>query len=154
MLPSYQLERSELSLIEQSGLATTEKFVLRITLCAWKILCHIADQWHTPVEQLTPEQIRDWLIADAKIRMEVGADAAFLQWNDDFPDLEFSDQRQDLFTPTTLTSHEKFLGRLLVSAPQVLVPIAERYQVSVAQLTTQQIIGMVQQDRNCLQWQN
>jgi len=154
MLPNYQLESSELSCIEQSGLTTTEKFVLRLTLIAWKLLCHIAHQLHTSVEELTPEQIRDWLIADAKIRMEVGADAAFLQWNDDLPDLEFPDQRQDLFTQTALTSHEKFLGRLLVSAPQVLVPIAEKYQVLVSQLTAQQIISMVQQDRNCLQWQN
>ncbi len=154
MLPNYQLESDELSWIEQSGLATTEKFVLRITLFAWKLLCHIARQLDTSVEALTPEQIRDWLMADAKIRKEVGRDAAFLQWNDDLPDLEFSDQRQDCFTSTTLTSHEKFLGRLLVSAPQVLVPIAEKCQLSVAQLTAQQIISMVQKERNCLQWQN
>jgi len=154
MLTNYQLENEELSWIEQSGLATTEKFVLRLTLIAWKLLCHIARQLDTSVEELTAEQIRDWLMADAKIRKEVGVSAAVLQWNDDPPDLEFSDQRQDCFTSTTLTSHEKFLGRLLVSAPQVLVPIAEKYQLSVSQLTAQQIISVAQQDRNCLQWQN
>ncbi len=154
MFPVYHLDSSELDLIEQSGLLATEKFMLRITISVWKILCHIARQLDTTVEALTPEQIRDWLLADAKVRMERGKEAGFLQWNDNLPDLEFPDQRQDLFTSTPLSSQEKFLGRLLVSAPRVLGWIAANYQLPIAQLTVSQIVAVVQRDRNCLQWQN
>jgi hypothetical protein len=154
MVPVYHLDSSELSLIAQSDLSATEKFMLRITISAWKILCYIAHRLDSTVENLTPEQIRDWLIADAQIRIEQGKDAAFLQWNDDLPDLEFPDQRQDLFTATSLSSQEKFLGRLLVSAPRLLGWIAAKYGVSIAQLTVPQIVSMVQRERSCLQWQN
>jgi len=141
------LTLTEVQAVEQTNLSTTEKFMARITLSVWKVLKQIALDLNTPIETLEPMHIIQWLEMD-----RTKGDQAFIQWSDTMPNLDFADDRDDLVRDTNLTSHEKFLARLLLSAPLVLKPIAQSHQVSIADLNISQILESIQAQRHSLQW--
>lgn len=149
----YQLSKEELQLIEQTGLVATERFMLRITLSVWRILLHIADRYQSSVENLTAEQIVGWMLGDREIRCTQGEDQAYLKWSNNLPDLEFPDTQNDLVSGTNLTSHEKFLTRMLISGISFLKTVAEKCQVPIQALQPADIVHFVEKDRASLQWQ-
>jgi hypothetical protein len=137
--------------VDGAMLSTMEKFMTRITISSMRVLAHIAQSYDLHVEELQTNQIVAWIENDAKIRREQGEAAAFLQWssgNDSDRDveLEFVDTREDEVTNAHLSSYEKFLTRMTISAMQALAPIAKTYNLHVEQLSVPQIIEWFEQD--------
>jgi hypothetical protein len=97
-------------------------------------------------EEIGASQIVQWIEHDSQIRKEQGEDAAFLKWTSPHPDLDFEDTRQDEVTPANLSSHEKFLTRMVISAMSALVAIAKDYGAHIEDLTVAQIISWTERD--------
>jgi hypothetical protein len=135
--------------VDGAMLSTMEKFMTRITISSMRMLAHIAQAYGLHGEELQTSQIVKWIENDAKIRREQGDAAAFLQWSgggDRDVDLDFADTREDEVTGANLTSYEKFLTRMTISAMQALVPIAQAYNLHIEQLSAAQIIAWFEQD--------
>jgi type II secretory pathway component PulK len=143
------LTLEEAHAVNGAMLSTMEKFMTRITISSLRVLAHIARSYGMHVEDLQAEQIVRWIESDAKIRREQGDAAAFLQWsggaNRDV-ELEFEDTRDDEVTDAQLSSNEKFLTRMTISALQALVPIAKDCNLHVEELTVAQIIEWIEKD--------
>ncbi len=144
------LTLEEAHLIDAALLSTMEKFMTRITVSSWRILNHIAAVYNVSTEALTPPQIIQWMEQDAQIRRDVGAGQSFLNWgdadNDLDNDLDFADQRHDEVTDARLSSHEKFLARMVIAARKVLLPIIDDYGITGTELTVKQIVNWIEAD--------
>jgi hypothetical protein len=132
--------------IDGAMLSTMEKFMTRITISSLRILVRIAQAYSIHGEALQPSQIVRWIETDAQIRRSQGKDAAFLNWGQEEEELDFPDDRDDEVTGAALSSYEKFLTRMTISAMQVLIPIAKDYDVSMESLTASQMIAWVEKD--------
>lgn len=66
--------------VDQALLAREGKFLARLTISSLGLLKHISQDIGVAMEDLRTEQIIGWFEKDAKIRVEQGADAAFLKW--------------------------------------------------------------------------
>ncbi|MEE3717515.1 hypothetical protein V2H45_12195 [Tumidithrix elongata RA019] len=140
------LTMEEAYAIDGAMLSTMEKFMTRIAISSLRVLAHIAQAYGIPGEALQPSQIVQWIEQDSQIRREKGKDAAFLNWAKEEEELDFADDRNDEVTGAALSSDEKFLTRMTISAMQVLIPIAKDYGVSMEALTVSQIIAWVEKD--------
>ncbi|WP_019501895.1 hypothetical protein [Pseudanabaena sp. PCC 6802] len=143
------LTPEEAHAVDGAMLSTMEKFMTRITISSVRVLSHIAQSYGLHVEELQTSQIVAWIESDAKIRREQGEAAAFLQWSsgsDRDVELDFADTREDEVTGANLTSYEKFLTRMTISAKQASIPIAKAYDLHVEQLSAAQIIAWFEQD--------
>ncbi|MFN5856966.1 MAG: hypothetical protein ACK456_13910 [Pseudanabaenaceae cyanobacterium] len=140
------LTLEEAHLIDAALLSSMEKFMTRITVSSWRILNHIAEVYNVPTQELTAIQVIQWMEEDAQVRREKGASASFLPWGDSENDLDFPDQRHDEVTNANLSSHEKFLARMVIAARKVLLPIIDDYGGSGASLTVQQIVNWIEAD--------
>ncbi|MBD2177666.1 hypothetical protein H6F42_12150 [Pseudanabaena sp. FACHB-1998] len=140
------LTLAEAHAINGALLSTMEKFMTRITISSLRIIVKIAQELAIHAEELTPAQIVQWIERDALIRKEQGEDAAFLKWTSPHPDLDFEDTREDEVTPAKLSSHEKFLTRMVISAMQALGAIAKDYSIHLEDLTAEQVIAWVERD--------
>jgi isopentenyldiphosphate isomerase len=123
-----------------------EKFMTRITISSMRIITKIAQELNIHAEEIGASQIVQWIEYDSQIRKEQGEDAAFLKWTSPHPDLDFEDTRQDEVTPANLSSHEKFLTRMVISAMSALVAIAKDHSAHIEDLTVSQIISWVERD--------
>ena len=132
--------------IDGAMLSPMDKFMTRITISSMRILIKIAESLQTQVEDLQTEQIVRWIEQDSQIRKEQGEEAAFLKWSSPTPDLDFEDTRQDEVTPANLSSHEKFLARMVISAKTNMLAIATASQTPIRNLTTAQVISWMEQD--------
>ena len=112
----------------------------RITVSSLRVVTQIAAELDIHAEELDSHQIVKWVERDAQIRQEQGQDAAFLKWGAPHIDLDFEDIRQDVVTSAQLSSHEKFLTRMVISAMQTLVAIAKDCCIHIEDLTVEQII--------------
>lgn len=144
--PIQFLTLSEAHAIDGALLSSIEKFMTRITISSMRIITQIVQDLHIHGEELSAIQIVQWIERDSQIRKEQGQDAAFLKWDSPHPDLDFEDMRQDEVTPAKLSSHEKFLTRMVISARQALVAIAQDYSIHLEDLTVEQIIDWVERD--------
>ena len=144
--PIQFLTLAEAHAIDGAILSTMEKFMTRITISSMRIIVKIAQDLKIHAEELAASQIVQWIEHDSQIRKEQGEDAAFLKWTSPHPDLDFEDTRQDEVTPAKLSSHEKFLTRMVISAMQTLVAIAKDYSAHIEDLTAAQIISWVERD--------
>jgi len=144
--PIQFLTLEEAQEIDKAMLSSMEKFMTRITVSALRIIIKIAEDLQTHGEELTPQQIVQWIEHDSLKRKEQGEDAAFLKWASSQPDLEFEDDRQDQVTSANLSSHEKFLTRMVISAMQSLQAIAKDYNVHVEDLTAVQVISWTERE--------
>jgi hypothetical protein len=147
------LTEDEAHVVDGAMLSTMEKFMTRITISSMRVLAHIAKSYGLHVEELQINQIIQWIENDAKIRREQGDAAAFLQWSGgDHPnsnstaELEFEDTIDDQVTGAQMSSNEKFLTRMTISAMQVLSAIAKDYDTHVEELTVAQMIAWIEQD--------
>jgi hypothetical protein len=142
------LTEQEAHIVDGAMLSTMEKFMTRITISSMRVLAHIAKSYGLHAEELQIYQIIEWIEKDAKIRRDQGNAAAFLQWagsNNDV-ELEFEDTIDDEVTGAQLSSNEKFLTRMTISARQVLSAIAKDYDTHVEELTVAQMIVWIEND--------
>lgn len=139
--PIQFLTLAEAHQIDGAMLSSMEKFMTRITISSLRIVIKIAQTLNIHAEELGSKQIVQWIEHDSQIRQEQGEDAAFLKWTSPHPDLDFEDTRQDEVTSANLSSHEKFLTRMVISAMQSLVAIAREYSVHIEDLTVTQVIA-------------
>jgi hypothetical protein len=140
----------EAQTVDGAMLSTMEKFMTRITISSMRVLAYIAKSYNIHAEELQIDQIVGWIEKDARIRREQGNVAAFLQWSssgsstDD--EIEFEDTISDRVTGAQLSSNEKFLTRMTISAMQVLSAIAKDYHTHVEELTVAQTIAWIEND--------
>ncbi|ELS31628.1 MULTISPECIES: hypothetical protein [Pseudanabaena] len=144
--PIQFLTLEEARAIDGAMLSMMEKFMTRITISSLRIIAKIAQGLSVHAEELSPQQIVQWIEHDSQVRQEQGEDAAFLKWTSPHPDLDFEDTRQDEVTPAKLSSHEKFLTRMVISAMQALGAIAKDYSIHLEELSAEQIIAWVERD--------
>ncbi|GBO54379.1 hypothetical protein APA_2327 [Pseudanabaena sp. lw0831] len=144
--PIQFLTLAEAHAIDGAMLSTMEKFMTRITISSMRIITKIAQELNIHAEEIGTSQIVQWIEHDSQMRKEQGEDAAFLKWTSPHPDLDFEDTRQDEVTPANLSSHEKFLTRMVISAMSALVAIAKDYSAHIEDLTVAQIISWVERD--------
>lgn len=79
--PSTQfLTLEESDSVDAALLASSEKFLTRLTISSLKLLKHIAQETGVAMEDLTAKQVIAWFEKDGKIRREQGIDAAYLKW--------------------------------------------------------------------------
>jgi hypothetical protein len=138
--PIQFLTLEEAHAINGAMLSMMEKFMTRITISSMRIIIKIAQEKNIHAEQLAASQVIQWIEQDSQICKEQGEDAAFLKWTSPHPDLDFEDTRQDEVTSANLSSHEKFLTRMVISAMKALVAIAQDYNLHVEELTVPQVI--------------
>jgi hypothetical protein len=144
--PIQFLTLAEAHAIDGAMLSTMEKFMTRITVSSLRIIAKISEDINIHGEAISASQIVNWIERDSQIRKVQGESAAFLQWSSPHPDLEFEDTRQDEVTSANLSSHEKFLTRMVISAKLALVAIAQHYSAHLEELTVEQIISWVERD--------
>ena len=144
--PIQFLTLEEAHEINGAKLSTMEQFMTRITISSMRIVIKISEDMNIHAEYLSANQIVDWIEVDSQIRRDQGEEAAFLKWASPHPDLEFADIREDEVTSAHLSSHEKFLTRMVISAMKALVAIAQDCSVHIEQLTVPQVIAWVEND--------
>jgi len=66
--------------VDRALMSSSEKFLTRLTISSLKLLHYIANDLGVSVEELTHQQIIDWIENDCKIRREQGIEAAVLKW--------------------------------------------------------------------------
>ncbi|PZU97727.1 MAG: hypothetical protein DCE90_06510 [Pseudanabaena sp.] len=132
--------------IDKAMLSSMDKFMTRIAVSSLRIITKIAKDMQVHGEELTPQQIVQWIENDSLKRRAQGADAAFLKWDSSQPDLDFEDSRQDQVTSANLSTHEKFLTRMVISATQTLQTIAKDYSSHIENLSIEQIIAWTERD--------
>lgn len=143
------LTEEEARTVNAAMLSAMEKFMTRIAISSMRVLTYISKYYGVQVEELQIDQIVKWVENDAKIRHEQGDAAAFLQWsggNNTDAELEFEDIIEDEVTEAKLSSNEKFLTRMTISAMKVLIPIARDYNTQVEELTIAQAIAWIEND--------
>ncbi|NEO30952.1 MAG: hypothetical protein F6K36_11080 [Symploca sp. SIO3C6] len=78
--PAQFLTSEESADVDKALLSSHEKFLTRLTISSLRLLKHIAKETGVAVEELTHQQVVDWMEKDSKIRREQGSEAAFLKW--------------------------------------------------------------------------
>jgi hypothetical protein len=143
------LSLTESQAINRAPMSIHAKFLTRITIHAWRVLLHIAAENYTLVEDLDQIAVIKWIETDAQIRRAGGQ--AFLQWNsaegraENPPEPSFDDPIQDLVSPAQLSSHEKFLTRMIISAQATLCQIGDDLDLKIADLTSDRLIEWIAQ---------
>ena len=144
--PIQFLTLDEAYAIDGAMLSTMDKFMTRITVSSMRIINKISEELKIHSEEISSSQIVNWIESDSHIRKTQGEEAAFLKWTSPHPDLDFEDTRQDVVTGANLSSHEKFLTRMVISAMSALVAIAKEYGVHIEDLSVAQIIIWMERD--------
>lgn len=144
--PIQFLTLDEVHAINGAMLSTMDKFMTRITVSSMRIINKISEELKVHSEEISPSQIVNWIEHDSQIRKTEGEDAAFLKWTSPHPDLDFEDTRQDVVTEANLSSHEKFLTRMVISALSALMAIAKDYSVHIDDLSVAQIIDWMERE--------
>jgi hypothetical protein len=139
--PIQFLTLEEAHQINGAKLSTMEQFMTRITVSSLRIIIKIAQDFNIHAEEISASQIVQWIERDSQIRQNQGEESAFLKWSSVHPDLDFADTREDEVTSANLSSHEKFLTRMVISAMKALVAIANDIDVHVEDLTVAQVIA-------------
>ncbi|MDX2254230.1 MAG: hypothetical protein NW214_01805 [Pseudanabaenaceae cyanobacterium bins.39] len=144
--PIQFLTIEEATAIDRANLTAMDKFMTRITISSMRILSKIAMDLQLHGEHLTPQQVVQWVEKDALVRRSQGVEFAFLKW-DAKPeyDLDFADPIADAVTNANLSSHEKFLTRMVISAIATLTKIAQHYQSHLEELTASQVVQYMEQ---------
>ncbi len=78
--PTQFLTQEESAQIESALLTSSEKFLTRLTISSYRLLKIIAKDIGISVDELTANQILEWMEKDSKIKREQGIDASVLKW--------------------------------------------------------------------------
>jgi len=139
------LSLAESQAIDHAQMSIHAKFLTRITIHSLRVLLHIAAENHTLVENLDQMAMINWIEADAEIRRAGGQ--ALLQWESDRlaskSEPGFEDPIQDQVTNANLSSHEKFLTRMIISAQATLCQIGNDLNLKIADLTSDRLIDWI-----------
>jgi hypothetical protein len=120
---THLLTLEENAQIDQTMLPTRDRFSIRLTIYCWRYLQQLSVGTHTPLEQLQPEQISTWVHQDQQLQNTQDADIAFFDW----------------------------FSHLLASSLPPLTAISQHHQVSMNDLTLDQIIeGFQRSCQTCL----
>ena len=81
MFDQQKFLTEEESMAVQAALLTTEeKFLTRITISSLRLLQMIAQDLNVSVDNLTSQQIIDWMETDSKTKLEKGKEQGNLNW--------------------------------------------------------------------------
>ena len=78
--PTQFLTPEESAKIESALLSSSEKFLTRLTISSYRLLKIMAEDIGISIDELTPNQIVEWMEKDSKIKREQGIDASVLKW--------------------------------------------------------------------------
>ena len=78
--PTQFLTTEESNQIEAALLSSAEKFLTRLTISSFRLLKIMAEDIGVSIDELTPNQIVEWMEKESKIKIEQGIDASVLKW--------------------------------------------------------------------------
>lgn len=114
---SSLLTLEENTQINQTLLPTRERFSIRLTVYCWRYLQQLSTKLQTPIESLQSEQIHEWVSKDTQLQDGQQVDAAFIDW----------------------------FSHLVTSSLKPLTAIAQQYQVSINDLTLENVVDWYSQ---------
>ncbi len=114
MQPTMEfLTREEAIQVDAALLSSQDKFATRLAIYALRCLKQIAEEKTISVEQITSEQITDWIKKDKNIQQQLEVDSSF----------------------------ENFFTRLVLSSLKPLTQIAQSQEIPLERLTVEQVIA-------------
>ena len=78
--PAQFLTSEESAQVESALLSSSEKFLTRLTISSYRLLQIMAEDMGISVNELTSNQIIEWMEQDSKIKREEGIEASVLKW--------------------------------------------------------------------------
>ncbi len=112
------LQPEEAAKVDAALLSSQEKFLTRLAIYALRSLQQISQRTNTPADEITPQQVADWIQEDATIQKQVDVDASFAT----------------------------FFSNLVVASQKPLVQISEETNQPLASITVEQIIDWFEQE--------
>lgn len=112
------LQPDEAAKVDAALLSSQEKFLTRLAIYALRSLQQISQTTQTPAEEITPDQVADWIQQDATIQAQVDVDASFAT----------------------------FFSNLVVASQKPLVQICQETEQPLAQITVEQIIDWFERE--------
>lgn len=104
--------------VDKALLSSREKFSARLAIYALRVLKQIAEPAGFKIENVTPEQIGDWIVKDEKIQQQIEIDSGF----------------------------DRFFTNLVISSLKPLKQISQEASVPIEDLTVQQVVAWFEKD--------
>lgn len=111
------LTAEEAAKVDAALLVTKYKFVARLAIYALRSLQQISRETGKAIEEITPEEVAQWVQKDEAIQQQIDLDANFTQ----------------------------FFSNLVVSSQKPLTQAAAQTQTAIADLTVEQVIAWFEQ---------
>jgi hypothetical protein len=116
--PMQFLTPEESAEVDQALLTSRDKFLTRVAIYSLRSLKQISQQTGLAVEQITPQQIADWIEKDESLRREAEANESF----------------------------GSFFTQLVLSSLKPLKQVADSEGKAIATLTPSQVIAWFEQE--------
>lgn len=107
------LTLEECAEVDKALLSTREKFSARLAIYALRVLKQIAGETALKVEEVTPQQVKNWIEKDETIRQQIEIDSGFAS----------------------------FFTNLVISSLKPLKQISQETGVPVEDLTVRQVVA-------------
>ncbi|MBD1937312.1 hypothetical protein [Microcoleus sp. FACHB-68] len=107
------LTLEECAEVDKALLSTREKFSARLAIYALRVLKQIAGETALKVEEVTPQQVKNWIEKDETIRQQIEIDSSFAS----------------------------FFTNLVISSLKPLKQISQETGVPVEDLTVRQVVA-------------
>jgi hypothetical protein len=115
--PDPLLTFEEVAEVDQALLTTKDKFLVRVALYSLRSLKQIALETDRPIEQITEQQLVEWVKQDESSHQAIGGDRTF----------------------------EQFFIQIVLSSLKPLRQVAADTQVAIEDLTIPQVISWFEQ---------
>jgi hypothetical protein len=115
--PIEFLTLEEVTEVDRALLTSQDKFLARVSLYSLRTLKQITQQTGQAIEEVTPEQIEDWIMQDEAIQQQIESDASFLN----------------------------FFSRIMLSSLKPLGQVAQEEGVAIETLTVSQVVRWFEQ---------
>ncbi|HEY9696319.1 MAG TPA: hypothetical protein V6D10_03600 [Trichocoleus sp.] len=115
--PIEFLTLEEVTEVDRALLTSQDKFLARVSLYSLRTLKQITQQTGQAIEEVTPEQIEDWIMQDEAIQQQIESDASFLN----------------------------FFSRIMLSSLKPLSQVAQEEGVAIEALTVSQVVRWFEQ---------
>ncbi|MFO8037833.1 MAG: hypothetical protein R6U67_00130 [Sodalinema sp.] len=112
------LQPEEAAKVDAALLSSQEKFLTRLAIYALRSLQQISQRTNTPADEITPQQVADWIQDDRTIQDQVDVDASFAT----------------------------FFSNLVVASQKPLVQICQETEQPLADITVEQIIDWFERE--------
>ncbi len=110
--PIEFLTVEEVTEVDRALLTAQDKFLARVSLYSLRTLKQITQNTGQAIEEVTPEQIEDWIMQDEAIQQQIESDASFLN----------------------------FFSRIMLSSLKPLSQVAYEAGVAIESLTVPQVV--------------